>query len=117
MYPVSTTPAYPNVVIFSVTIGVDVVYPFLLCLGYQHCIDAFIDESIQYSFYSRNEIFAEIVSLCEKVHKVMCFFLANICLVGKLSKIFMIYDIPVVCRALALTWAIIINGPPCEHIF
>nr|XP_002125790.1 exocyst complex component 5 [Ciona intestinalis] len=39
--------------------------------GYQYCIDAFIEESIQNSFYNRNEIFSEVGNLCAKVHKVI----------------------------------------------
>uniref|UniRef100_H2YLS7 Exocyst complex component Sec10-like alpha-helical bundle domain-containing protein n=1 Tax=Ciona savignyi TaxID=51511 RepID=H2YLS7_CIOSA len=58
--------------------------------GYQYCIDAFIDESIENSFYNRNEIFSEIINLCAKVHKViLCVFNAPEQVMGKLvAKIF-----------------------------
>nr|XP_039272954.1 exocyst complex component 5-like [Styela clava] len=42
-----------------------------LFTGYQHCIDAFIDENIKNAFYNKNDIFNEILDLCTKVSKII----------------------------------------------
>lgn len=39
--------------------------------GYQHCIDAFIDESIKHAFYKKGDLFNDILELCAKVSKVI----------------------------------------------
>lgn len=39
--------------------------------GYQHCIDAFIDEGIKNAFYNKSDIFNDVLTLCTKVDKII----------------------------------------------